>query len=264
MKFLNRFKKKTKQDSMMQIHADKVCTLAKLGLSEKQLLVDVFSKNILVTFPEKLKNSVDQLIADLNNTISQHLNELCKESIENAIEFIEWTGEALHIMLDPEDEPEYIEAFMKNWNDGEIDELVSFYNRWYSVEDATKIARACKEVSNGKVITIYELLQLGAEAILKLSLHEYNFGNIYWAIKEQLEQDSKEILKFMYPMSIDIKQAPNGTLLFIVNFQNDWEVEHGIDWIIKDKTPVYVGQNGVYFSESDEILTWDRIHGCSR
>jgi len=237
--------------------------LTGLGLKEKQMFLDIFDKNVMVTFQTELEDTIEKLLADLGQTISQHINELCKYSVENAVEFVEWTGEALHFMLDPEDEPEYIEEFMKKWNAGEIEELVSYYDRWYSIETATKIAQACKDVLKGKVITINELLQLGSETALKLGFYKYNFGNVYLAIREQLEQDPKGILKFMYPMGIYVKQAPDKTLLFTIEFQNDWETEHGIDWIIKDTIPIYVGQGGASLSEV-ELVTWNTLRGCSR
>jgi len=64
-------------------------------------------------------------------------------------------------------------------------------------------------------------------------------------------------------MGVHVEQTEDKTLLFTIEFQNDWEVEHGIDWIIKDTTPIYVGQGGASFSNA-ELLEWDTLHGCSR
>jgi len=237
--------------------------LSGLGLKENKMLINVFDKSVPVTFQNELEYIIEQLVEELERTISQHMNELCKESFENAVEFIEWTKEALHFMLDPEDEPEYIDEFMKQWNSGEIEELVSFYDRWYSVENATKIALECQKLSERKEVTIHELHQLASEAVLNLKLYEYNFGNVYLAIKEQLEHEPRGILKFMYLMGIHVEQTEDKTLFFTIEFQNDWEVEHGIDWIIKDTTPIYVGQGGASFSNA-ELLEWNTLRGCSR
>ena len=237
--------------------------LSDLGLKERKMQINIFDKSVSVTFTKGLEDTIEQLVECLERTISQYMNELCKESVENAVEFIEWTGEALHFMLDPEDEPEYIDEFMKQWNSGEIKELVSFYDRWYSIENATKIAQECQKLSKSKEITIHELHQLASEAVLKLKLYEYNFGNVYLAMKEQLEHEPKEILKFMHLMGVHVEQTEDKTLLFTIEFQNDWEVEHGIDWIIKDTKPIYVGQGGASFSNA-ELLEWDTLRGCSR
>ena len=62
---------------------------------------------------------------------------------------------------------------------------------------------------------------------------------------EMVEKEPKEILQFMHLTDIFVALCDDEQLLFTFCFNTDWEIEHGIDWIIKGKLPIYVGQDGL-------------------
>ena len=209
--------------------------------------IDVFSKNVSVTYPKELDGSIDSLIDELNSALRRNIKKLCKLSITNAVEVVDNTGEAFFIMFDPKDDEEYTAEFMEQWNGGDIEELADSLDRWYSAEDAGKIAQACKDSLKGRKIGLKALHQLVAETAYGLGLYNNNFGNVYLAVKKGLKRDPKRILQFMYPADITIDIGSDKQAKYLISFETDWEPEHGIDWVIKGKNSICVGEDCNFF-----------------
>ena len=212
----------------------------------KEINMDIFAKEIKVTFPEALEKTINSSIHELNVILCKNIDDLCRGSISHAVKFTEYTGEALYVMLDPEEYEESCEDFMKKWNGGDVEILANRLKRWNSKDDSEKIALECKDVSKGGKITIHELFKSAGEAIIKLGLSEGNFGNVYPAIKDRLEKEPKGILQFMRPCEIDVDIDNNSELTFTIYFHCDWEVEHGIEWTI-DKDSCVAGEDQKYW-----------------
>ena len=208
--------------------------------------IEIFAKEVEVDFPITLEKTIDSSIEKLNESLCKNIESLCRGSISHAVKFTEYTGEALYIMLDPNDDEESCEDFMEKWNGGDAEELIDWLERWNSKDDSEKIARECKDSLKNRRVTIHELFKSVGEAILKLGLSEGNFGNVYPAIKDKLEDEPKSILQFMYPYIISVEINSNNDLTFTIYFNCDWEVEHGIEWVI-DKDFCIAGEDQKYW-----------------
>ncbi|QIK70006.1 hypothetical protein G7062_06780 [Erysipelothrix sp. HDW6C] len=70
---------------------------------------------------------------------------LAKAIFGDAMEVVEWSREAFHLMFDEEDVPEETAEFMEIWNSGNTDEFTEFLNRWFSNDASIAIASKLKE-----------------------------------------------------------------------------------------------------------------------
>lgn len=159
---------------------------------------------------------------------------LLQNTITAATTWIEETGEAFHVMFDPEDTEDEAEAFIGEWNQGNDTVLSSFINRWFTNEAASQIAQQVR-AKHAKVSSLQALQLYTAQAVKDLSLSKYNFGNVYLAIKDELEDSPHLILDYMQVDAIYVRKSKQ-TMTCDIYFSCDWEVEHGIQWIIEADT----------------------------
>lgn len=55
-------------------------------------------------------------------------------------------------------------------------------------------------------------------------------------------QQPSEILQYIQPMALHVETHPDRTDIIIrVELNCDWEVEHGLEWLIRDQQILYVG-----------------------
>lgn len=98
---------------------------------------------------------------------------------------------------------------------------------------------------------IEHLNNLSEEVLSKLCQGTINFCNDYRDVITEENVDipesikDKEILKYIHPNSIVIEEEKENSIGYVVEFNCDWETEHGMAWSIRDNNAVYVGMYNV-------------------
>ena len=218
--------------------------------------IPFFDEEKRIWYPIDEEKNMSDLLLSLSNVLEKNKIMLYEASIKNAVGFINATGESFSAMFDEEDVPDEAEEFMRQWNLDDS-EFVSFINRWFTEDESVAVARDVRSTqSNYSSLT--KLQEQTARSVLKLGYIRGNFGNAYPAIKEELEKNPCVIADYMRLHSISISKIENHTQ-WIVSFDCDWEVEHGVDWIIKDEQPIFVGSDGLSFSDR-KFLECNELH----
>ena len=253
-KILSFFKKKEKEET--NIITSPSNEQIKEYINE-DIQMDFFNKSVNFYYASDQKKYLYDNLDALNNSLQSNQDILFETSIKDAIQFMDYTGESFHSMLDAEDTPEEAESFIEKWNSGDICVLTNFIDRWFSKEEAKAIAEDVQK-HQSTYNSLQELQLQTAKSILDLHLTKYNFGNVYLAIKDDLMTTPSIILEYMHIATISFSVI-NDIPIWTLQFECDWEIEHGIDWVIKGATPIYVGADGSSLLD-DEIITWDSIH----
>ena len=218
--------------------------------------IPFFDEEKSIYYPVDEEENISVLLTTLSEVLEKNKVSLYEASIKNAVGFIEYTGESFSVMFDEEDVPEEAEDFMEQWNSGD-NEFVSFIDRWFTKEESIEIAKDVRSTQSN-FSSLSELQMQTAKSVLKLGYTKGNFGNVHLAIKEELKSNPCLIADYMRLCSINISKVENH-IQWIISFDCDWELEHGVDWVIKDDQPVFVGSDGLSISDK-EFLEWNELH----
>jgi len=218
--------------------------------------IPFFDEEKSIYYPVDEEDNISVLLTTLSEVLEKNKVSLYEASIKNAVGFIEYTGESFSVMFDEEDVPEEAEDFMEHWKSDDND-FISFIDRWFTEEESVEIAKDVRSAQSN-FSSLSELQLQTAKSILKLGYTKGNFGNVHLAIKEELKSNPCLIADYMRLRSINISKVEDH-IQWIISFDCDWELEHGVDWIIKDDQPIFVGSDGLSISNK-KFLEWTELH----
>lgn len=193
-----------------------------------------FLNQTINIYVRDLDESDDVLLADLQSKLEQNANELYVKTVASAIDFLECTGNAFHLIYRPDDEPEESQALLDEWNKGNMDILVNQIDDWITDEQANEIASLVMSLyPNMDSLAVLQLYT--AQATLSLGYTKNNFGNVLLAIEDQLQSIPESILDYMQLVSVSVSKCDD-IVEWYLGFDCDWEIEHGANWVLRDNT----------------------------
>lgn len=171
----------------------------------------------------------------INQWLNRDLTALCQASLEQALDFLTYTGEAFFCFFDPEDDPDYAADLLASWTDPNMTNLVDYLERWFSPQEASALVQTARQLTPQPPQQFDQLSLAIAQAVLELGLTRDNFGQVYPALKDQLEDNPLLMLDFLRPQSLLVTEE-DGQLLAQLDLDCDWEPEHGCQWQLTSQT----------------------------
>lgn len=185
----------------------------------------------LINWTEQPISDVTSLNQTLNTYLDRHLTALCQLSLKEALLFIEVTGEATYALIDSDDDAEELVA---DFQTPDAQEWVDYLSRWFSPQDSQRLIDHAKSLAfeSPELTQDFDgLCVLVGQAVLALNVTKDNFGNAYPALKEALAADPRLILDFVELRGLILSKM-NDQPVFILDFNCDWEIEHGLNWTV--------------------------------
>lgn len=165
----------------------------------------------------------------INQWLERDFPQLCQASLEQALDFLTYTGEAFFCFFDPEDDPDYAADLLESWSDPGMTHLVDCLERWFSPKEASAVAQKARQLVPEQPKHFDQLSLALAQAVLELGLTRDNFGHAYPALKDELKNQPLGILRFLRPQSLTLTER-DGNVLAELDLDCDWETEHGCQW----------------------------------
>lgn len=233
--------KQNKVQWLVDVFKKKKASVTSSSNKEREVkgVLPFLSQSVVIKTTTSMKESDPEMIADLQSKLQNNACQLFSETIAKAIETVEYTGNAFHLAFNQSESEEDAQAFIAEWNKGNIELLVKYLERWFTPEQATKIAELIKTV-HPTVNKMSEIQLYTAQAVLLLKLAKNNFGNVLLAIQDKLKNNPEIILDYMRLVYISVNRVGED-MTWTVSFDCDWEPQHGISWFIKNDEVYGIG-----------------------
>lgn len=191
------------------------------------------------TSPEDIAFAKRQL-ALLNALPVDTYEQLCRHTVHYAADVVEHVGEYLGMFDDEDFADEILPPIIA---DG-YSALVQYLDRWFTSGEAAGIV----EKLEGYAVDVdrldrEHLLKLIGQAVLDLELYQDRFHHVWPAVRHDLMEQPLHILRFIRLISVKfyrLKENGEELLAACLQFDCDWEPEHGLSWSIVRSTGVSV------------------------
>ena len=182
-------------------------------------------------------------LALLNALPVETYEQLCRHTVDYAADIVNYVGEYLGMF----DEEEFADELLPPIAADGYSALEQDLERWFTVSEINRIVGKLEEYAvdvNG--LDREHLLQLIAQAVLELELYKNNFHHVWPVVEQDLIEHPLHIMRFIRLTNVGfshLKDYGREVLAACLQFECDWEPEHGLSWSI-------IKSNGVSVCEA--------------